>query len=112
MTFISPANTTANTSPRHILGLTTSKSPYGTGHIFNKPLGPFAVLCEVREPLKPKNKSSNGWERRKAKKLAVAAPHTAAIKTAKVLRVNKFSEIGLSTVGACDRAAQIGRTSI
>ena len=112
MTFISPPNTTANTSPRHIMGASIKQSPYGTGHIFNKPLGPFAVLCEVREPLKPKNKSSNGWERLKAKKLADAARQTAAIKTAKVLRVNKFSEIGLSTVGACDRAAQIGRTAI
>lgn len=83
-------------------------------HSFQRPLGPFAVLYEVRQPAQPKSKARNGWQRLLAKRIAAQAKNPDAVvsKAEKILRVNKYSEIGVSTRGAGDRAASIRKTGV
>lgn len=76
---------------------------------FQKPLGPFAVLYEQRTPEAPVKKRRSGWQRILAQR---AKDGIAKTNTEKVLRKNAYSEVGLSTRGAGDRAASIRKTAI
>ena len=76
---------------------------------FTRPLGPFAVLYEQRTPAAPAKKQRSGWQRILAKR---AKDGIAKTNTEKVLRKNSYSEVGLSTRGASDRAAQIRKSGV
>lgn len=62
-----------------------------------RPLGPFAILYEARTPAAPAPIISAA-DRQKA--------------MASILRKNPYTEIGLSTVGAGNRANALRRTAI
>lgn len=79
---------------------------------FNRPLGAFACLYEERTPTAPVNKQKSGWQRKLEARIKAEGrnPDSAKAQTDKILRVNKETCIGGSTVGAGDRSARI-RTS-
>ena len=64
---------------------------------FNRPLGPFACLFEGHPPTPPKRKSGWDHELERRAKAEGGIPNTAKAKTAKVLRVNKHSDVARST---------------
>ena len=88
---------------------------------FTRPLGPFAVLYETRPPVDPAPKKRN-YKRTKLQESVIAlesteerrARHAAERqqRMAAILRKNPYTEVGLSTVGACDRANALRRAAI
>ena len=112
--FISAAKPTAKTSPRLIVNPSGSASPFGAPLSFNKPLGPFAILYEDRaitDSAIPK-KYSRPWPT-KAERSAISfeTPEerterrlkVKAAKTAKVLVVNQYSDVGRNCPTQADR---------
>jgi len=88
---------------------------------FTKPLGPFAILYEPRNTPAPAPIKKNKYKTKKERAvIALETPlerrtrHAAERQAvmAAILRKNPYTEIGLSTVVAGDRAAAIRSAAI
>jgi hypothetical protein len=88
---------------------------------FTKPLGPFAILYEPRKTPAPAPIKKNKYKTKKERAVIALEPpaerrarHAAERQAvmAAILRKNPYSEIAISTPGACDRANALRRAAI
>jgi hypothetical protein len=87
---------------------------------FNRPLGPFAILFEQRQPPAPAPRKQKYKTKQERAVIALETPlerrtrHAAERQQqmAAILRKNPYSEIAISIPGACDRANALRRAAI